>query len=147
MRKLKSEIIIEASANDVWSVLIDHQAYPNWNPFIKHISGSTTVGESLEVTVQSEGNKPMDFKPVVLVNKSNEEFRWIGKLWVKGIFDGEHYFILEDTGSGHTKFTQGEDFRGILSGLMIAMIGKDTLGGFKAMNSALKKQVESNTAN
>ncbi|MCJ7715152.1 MAG: SRPBCC domain-containing protein [Anaerolineales bacterium] len=144
MRKLKSEIIIEASADEIWNVLLDHQAYPTWNPFIKQISGSTTVGETLEVTIQSEGNKPMAFKPLVLVNRTNEEFRWIGKLWIKGIFDGEHYFILEDLGSGQTKFIQGEKFKGILSGLMLAMIGKDTLGGFNAMNGALKEQVERN---
>ena len=146
MRSLKTEIVIEAPAEEVWNVLLNHQSYPDWNPFIKNISGSTKVGDYLEVSVQSEGKKPMDFKPEVLVNNSNEEFRWIGKLWTKGIFDGEHYFILESTESGKTKFIHGENFTGILSGLMISMIGKDTLKGFEAMNVALKDRVESKLA-
>ena len=59
MKKLKSEIIIEASVDEVWNVLLDYQVSPTWNPLIKQISGSTTVGETLELTFQSEGKKPI----------------------------------------------------------------------------------------
>jgi hypothetical protein len=37
----------------------------------------------------------MTFKPTILTLESNKEFRWKGKLGITGIFDGEHYFILE----------------------------------------------------
>ena len=56
--------------------------------------------------------------------KKNFDNNWIGKLFVKGIFDGEHYFLLESVGPNGTHFTQGENFTGILSGLMMKMIGK-----------------------
>ena len=143
-RSIRTEIVINATAEDVWKVLLDHQEYPQWNPFIKKISGSTQQGEYLEVTIQSEGNDPMDFTPVVLINNENQEFRWIGKLLVKGVFDGEHYFILEEIDSSRTRFIQGENFTGILSGIFMGMIKEDTEGGFNAMNKALKKRSENN---
>ena len=141
-RSISTEIVINAPTEDVWNVLLDHQEYPQWNPFIKKISGSTQQGENLEVTIQSEGNGPMDFIPVILVNNKNQEFRWVGKLLVKGIFDGEHYFILEKIDSNRTRFIQGENFSGILSGIFMGMIKADTEGGFNAMNEALKKRSE-----
>lgn len=144
MRNIKTEIVINASTETVWNVLMHHESYPEWNPFIKKISGDPIVGENLSVTVQSNGNSPMNFTPLVLVNNTQKEFRWVGKLWVTGIFDGEHYFILEQTGPNQTKFTQGENFTGILSGIFMKMIKKDTEGGFKAMNEALKSRAENN---
>lgn len=141
-RSIKTEITIDSSPDKVWTVLMDHEKYPDWNPFIKKISGSQKPGEKLAATIGSEGNKPMDFAPLVLVNEKEKEFRWVGKVGISGIMDGEHYFLLESAGSGKTKFIQGEDFTGLLSGIFMLMIREDTEGGFKAMNEALKARVK-----
>lgn len=142
VRSIKTEIVIDAPAEKVWVILMNHQAYPDWNPFIIKISGSTQVGGNLAATIQSEGNDPMDFTPTVLVNNKNEEFRWVGKLGIKGIFDGEHYFILEQIGPDQTRFIHGENFTGLFSGLLLKMILEDTEAGFNSMNEALKSLTE-----
>ena len=142
MRNLKTDIVINAPSEAVWNILMDHESYPTWNPFIKQISGTTQPGKYLSVELQAGTNKPMQFKPVVITNSQGHEFRWKGKLFVKGIFDGEHYFIVEPVGSDQTRFIHGENFTGILSGLMLKMIEEDTLAGFQAMNTALKNQAE-----
>jgi len=142
MKNLETEIIIDAPKGKVWNLLMKHETYSDWNPFIKSIKGAVNVGKTIKVTLQPENKKPMIFTPVVLEKRKEEEFRWLGHFIVKGIFDGEHYFKLKDLGSGKTHFTQGENFRGILTGLFLRMVGESTLNGFNAMNMALKKQVE-----
>lgn len=142
MRNLETKITINASPEKVWEILLNHKAYPEWNPFIKEISGTAQPGKKLLVNIQPPESKAMEFKPLVLVNEREKEFRWIGKLVIKGIFDGEHYFLLEETGPNETHFTQGENFTGILSGLMMKLIGENTLKGFESMNVALKKKAE-----
>ena len=139
---ITTEIEIAAPASAVWAELADAEAYPEWNPFVKHLSGDLEVGNHLNVTVQSEGNAPMDFTPEVLVADENAELRWVGRLGVKGIFDGEHYFILEETDRGTTLFRHGETFTGILGYPLLAFIREDTHKGFLAMNEALKARVE-----
>lgn len=144
MKSIKTEIIIKASKESVWKVLMNHSAYPIWNPFIKNISGSPIEGGNLAVTIQSGKKEPMDFNPIVLKNKTNDEFRWKGKVLINGLFDGEHYFKIHELGNGYVRFTHGENFSGLLSGVLFGFISEDTKSGFEQMNAALKKIVERN---
>ncbi len=139
---ISTEIEIAAPASDVWEELTDGEAYPEWNPFVKRLSGDLTVGNHLEITVQSEGNAPMDFTPEVVAADTNAELRWVGRLGFKGVFDGEHYFILEETAHGTMILHHGETFKGILAYPLLALIREDTENGFEAMNQALKARVE-----
>ena len=71
-----------------------------------------------------EGMKPQVFTPKVLKLKKNREFRWLGHLFIKGLFDGEHYFVLEESDNGGTKVIHGEIFSGILVRPLLKMIGE-----------------------
>ena len=74
--------------------------------------------------------------------KKNKEFKWIGKLLFKGLFDGEHRFQLMDNSDGTTTFIQSEKFSGLLVRLFAKKLDRETKGDFVAMNEALKKRVE-----
>ena len=137
---IRTEIIIDAPVSTVWDILMDFKNYPKWNPFI-HIIGKAEVGQQLENTIFLEGQKPQVFKPMVLAITDQKLLRWEGHLFVKGLFDGEHYFQLEAVGQ-KTRLIHGENFKGILVGLILKMIGTATEDGFHKMNHALKEQCE-----
>ena len=143
-KKLYTEIEINAPVSAVWKQLADTERYPEWNPFIKRISGELTEGNQLDVTIQSDDKSAMNFKPVILKIKDNQELRWVGRLIFPGIFDGEHYFVVEETSNGNTTFRHGETFSGMLS-VLFGLIEDDTRKGFEAMNRALKQRVEAKT--
>lgn len=134
--ELKTTIKIEATPQKVWNVLTDFENYKNWNPFVKSIIGDVKVGNNIKVELQG-----MTFKPEVLNFTKNQEFRWKGKLGMKGIFDGEHYFKLNEE-NGVTLFTHGELFSGILVALFKKKLLGETKDGFIAMNQALKRECE-----
>ncbi|MGZ4891826.1 MAG: SRPBCC family protein, partial [Halobacteriota archaeon] len=52
MKRIRAEIEINASAERVWHILTDFAAFPQWNPFIRQISGELTVGGKLDVFLQ-----------------------------------------------------------------------------------------------
>ncbi len=138
-----TEITIKATPEKVWNVFTDFEAYPSWNPFIKAFKGNPVVGGNIEALLQLPNAKPMTFKPRVLqYEQQNKELRWIGKLFVSRIFDGEHTFKLIDNGDGTTTFMQYEHFRGILIPFMAKMLDVDTRNGFQLMNEKLKERVE-----
>lgn len=139
---ITTEIEIDAPPSAVWTELYATEAYGDWNPFVRRISGDLEVGKRLEVTVGAVGNTPMDFTPEVLVADEDAELRWVGRLGFRGIFDGEHYFILEETDRGTTLFRHGETFTGVLGYPLLALIREDTHNGFLEMNEALKARVE-----
>ena len=144
MKKLETTITINAPASKIWEILMNFNEYPKWNPFILKIEENKSKNDTLSVQIKSGDNKNMVFQPKILKKEIEKEFRWIGHLYVKGLFDGEHYFILEREGKEKTKFIHGESFSGIMSSFILKMIKEDTIKGFQSMNLALKERAEKN---
>lgn len=142
MHKICTDITIEAPITDVWDMLTDFEKYEKWNPFIKCIKGTFELGSKLEVYLQPPGMKGTSMSPVLSKIEPVNEFRWMGNLWIKGIFDGEHAFRLEELENERTRLIQCERFRGILAPLILHLIGDKTREGFQRMNSSLKNECE-----
>jgi hypothetical protein len=136
-KEISTRILIDAPAHKVWEVLTDFSAYPAWNPFVKSLIGEVQPGNKIKVALPG-----MNFQPKVLTFQPNRELRWIGNLLFKGVFDGEHQFLLTENADGSTTFEQGEKFSGILVGLFSSKLDRDTKPGFESMNRALKARVE-----
>ncbi len=142
MKELHSEIEIDAPAERVWRVLTDFASYPQWNPFIRSISGEPTTGERLRARIEPPGGRGMTFKPKVLNAEANRELRWVGHLLVPGLFDGEHSFTIEPLGGNRIRFVQREAFKGVLVSLFARSLEANTQRGFEQMNRALKARAE-----
>lgn len=140
--ELRTQIEINAAPEKVWNILMDFAAYSQWNPFITSIKGNAVVGEKLENRLSLPDRKPMTFKPVVKVADKAREFRWKGRMFIPGLFDGEHIFELKSNGKGGTLFVQRENFGGILVPFLKKMINGATRQGFEAMNKAIKDRAE-----
>lgn len=141
-KEIRTEIRIQATPQQVWSILTNFSDYPQWNPFIKSITGTPAIGKTITARIEPPEAKGMTFTPVVLAYSPNKEFRWKGKLLIKGLFDGEHIFELLDNGDGSITFIQREEFHGILVPLFKKMLDVNTLNGFKLMNQKLKELAE-----
>jgi hypothetical protein len=116
-------------------------AYPEWNPFIRRISGELREGARLEVRIEPPQARATTFKPTVRAVEPNRELRWLGRLLVPGIFDGEHSLTIAPLGNNLSRFVQSECFSGILVGAAQGTLRK-TETGFEQMNAALKGRVE-----
>lgn len=142
MVSISTEIEIAASTDRVWRVLTDFPSVPSWNPFIREITGEPREGGRLLVRIAPPGKSPMTFKPTVLVADPGRELRWLGRVFLPGVFDGEHWFRLTPLAADRTLFGQGENFSGVLPRFMGRAFLGPTRQGFEAMNRALKRQVE-----
>ncbi|MBP1910392.1 SRPBCC domain-containing protein [Methanolobus bombayensis] len=142
MHKICTDIVIDSPINEVWNVLTDFDKFEAWNPFITKIKGKLELGSKLEVHIQAPGMKEIDLYPVLTKVEPVNELRWLGNLWVKGIFDGEHAFRLEELENNRTRLIQCERFKGILAPLILHLIGEKTREGFENMNTSLKNKCE-----
>ncbi len=139
--EIRTEIEIEAPVATVWGVLTDWPAYADWNPWMQRIVGTLEMGARLDVSVRV-GEREIGFQPKVVRLEDGHSFRWLGHMFVRGLFDGEHAFELESLEPRRTRLVHSERFGGLLTGLVLALIGKQTEEGFRAMNQALKERCE-----
>jgi hypothetical protein len=142
MKELETKIEINAPAQLVWQILTDFKSYPEWNPFIRKISGEAKTGSKLQVVVQPPGSRAMTFKPLVVQAEPYRELRWLGRLLIPGLFDGEHRFVIEPSGENKVLFTHAEIFKGLLVPMLWKSLDGNTRKGFQQMNQALKKLAE-----
>ena len=142
MKELHSRIEINASEERVWGILSDFASYPQWNPFIRHISGELKVGERLEVRLEPPDSRGITLRPTVLRAEPNRRLRWVGHLLVPGLFDGEHSLATEPLDENRVRFVQHEVFKGVLVRLLARSLYNNTLRGFEEMNGALKERAE-----
>ncbi len=146
MRTIKSTIEIDAQAKEVWDVLVDFASHARWNPFFASVEGQPVVGNTLNIKARKpDGSAGMGFTPTVLEVESSRILRWKGKLFIKGIFDGEHVFELTELDNARTRLDHYENF----SGALIPLMGKvlaDTEEGFHKFNAALADEVAARRA-
>jgi hypothetical protein len=141
VRTIHTEIGIDRPAAAVWAILIDIERWPEWNPFAK-ASGRLAVGETLSVEIRPPGKSAMTFRPTVVKLDPGVELRWLGRLGVPGLFDGEHAFRVDADGDGRCRFRHSETFKGVLVAPLLWLAGDATRRGFEAMNLALKARAE-----
>jgi hypothetical protein len=139
--QIKTEIVINASKEKVFSILTNLQDYEKWNPFIIKSEGKPLEGARIKNTMMN-GDKTITFRPRLVKVKKNEAFEWIGHLGFKGLFDGHHYFHIKEVSENQVNLIHGENFSGILSSFTLKKIGEQTRKNFISMNEALKLQAE-----
>jgi hypothetical protein len=139
---LHTEIEIDAPAQAVWDVLADFAAYPAWNPFVKRIEGTLAKDARLRVQLQPPGGSAMSFRPRVIELEPGKRFAWLGRLGIRGLFDGAHRFEVIALKPDRTRLVQAEHFSGILVPLLRKQLDGKTRQGFEAMNEAVKRRAE-----
>jgi len=134
----ETEIFIKAPPERVWALLTDPEAHAAWNPMLHAVEGRFTPGRRVRLIMRTPSGGTMRFRPRVLVADPGRELRWLGRLGLPRLFDGEHYFRLIPEAGG-TRLIQGERFRGLL---LWAMDVQQFRAGFEGGNAALKAMAE-----
>ncbi len=142
MKEVFSEVEIQAPAERIWQVLTDFASYPEWNPFIRRISGQPKEGTRLKVYIEPPRAKGRTFHPKILKAQPNCELRWLDRLLIPGLFDGDHFFSIEHLGRNRVRFVQREIFSGLLVSFLTHGLNMNIRLGFEQMNQALKLRAE-----
>jgi hypothetical protein len=136
---IRTAVEIDAPREEVYAVLANLQAYPEWNPYHRKIEGNYEVRSDMTIHVTRPDGKELKVPPHMMRIVENQEITWGGG--IKGIFYGVHTFLLESQSSGKTLLKHNEDFSGIAVGF--ADLPPDVIAeGYHQMNMALKNKLE-----
>jgi len=142
MRKVHTQIDIDAPVSKVWKLITDLERYAEWNPFVVMGKGPIRLGEKITVRAQPSSTTGKTFHPVITSFVPEKELRWLGYFLVPGLVNGEHIHILEPLGENRTRYIHDDEFFGFLIPVVWARLEAFTRQGFEKMNMALKKQAE-----
>lgn len=136
-KNIYTQIEIEAPVSRVWAILADNESYPDWNPYHVSVRGQMLPGRTLEVVVHKPNGERIEIEPRVMRMVPLQELTWGGG--VRGIFHGEHVFLLEEIDAVNTRLIHKEDFVGIA----VPFASLDAIEeGYRQMNQALKIRAE-----
>lgn len=142
MPTIKSAVDIATSAEIVWYVLTNFNAYPHWNPFLISVYGPPVPGQYLKIQARYPRGHTAGFTARVVKSIPAAELRWRRRRVIEGIFDREQAFFIVPNGIKGVRFIQREHFSGLLASLIMPFITDDTYKAFSMMNLALKRTAE-----
>ncbi len=137
-KHIHTEIEIQAPPQTVWEILVNNEAYPSWNPYHVKVEGKMETGSRLFVEIHKPNGEKVEIEPHVMRIIPFKELVWGGGL--RGVFFGEHSFLLSPLGDQSTHLVHKEHF----SGITIPFASLDSIEeGYQLMNEALKARAES----
>ncbi|PRQ08053.1 SRPBCC domain-containing protein [Enhygromyxa salina] len=137
-----TRVEITASADRVWAILEDLDAYPDWNPFTPRIETSFVVGEPIVLHVSFDGAKPRRQVEILRRWAPGQELRWgmtIGPAW---FFRAERIQRVEVLGDQRSRYVSEDAFAGLLSPIVELLFGGKVQRGFDRLGAALKRRAE-----
>lgn len=130
---------INASPEKVWELLVDAQAFTDWDPDVTRIEGTIALGE--KVTVYTKVSPDRSFPVTVAEFVPNQKMVWASGMPL-GLFKGQRTFTLKPDGAGKTHYHVIEQFSGLLLPLIRLTI-PDLNEAFQRHAQALKTHAES----
>jgi hypothetical protein len=138
--KFEAHVEIEASPQQVWTILTNFSAYPIWNPFIYPVVGEARQGTTLEITIHP-GTRSITYQVAVVAVQPNRELTWSGLISSPVAFESTYRFTIEPLAAGRVRLAARESHKGVLAILEWSFI-YDIRNGLDAMAKSIRNRAE-----
>lgn len=136
MKRVATQLDLDATPERVYAVLTDLPRYAEWNPVVRRISGDARVGGRVRFRIEIAGLPGLTLAARVCLADPSLGFGWRGG--VGGVLTGEHTMRITKLGEGRTRLSHGEDFHGLLARLALTRATLAKLErSYAQMNDAL----------
>ena len=140
---IRAEVEIDAPVARVWEILVDLDAYAEWNPFTPRVRSSLRVGDPVEMDVRMHPDRTLARVERVTACEPEARLCWDMKIGAPFLLAAERCQVLTPLGSQRTRYETADCFRGLLVPLMLWLYGGAVQRGFESVALALKKRAES----
>lgn len=140
-RKIYTDIVVNASAEQVWSVIKDTKSYKNWAVFLTDIQGELKDGNKITAKFQLNPSKEKYNSIDHTIQVEEGKFFYWAEKGPMGICDN-HHFIIETMDENTSKFIQKDELTKGTTFLLGGYLSKIYVKGYQDFNRALKQEVE-----
>lgn len=139
--EITTSLEIDRPAAEVWAALVDRDAYPQWNTFIRSWQGELAMGERQTVRIEPTDSSGQTFRPRIVELEPGRLLVWLGRVGVPGVLDGRHRFEIVPIDANRSRLIHSEVLSGMLVPAFRRMLTVDTPAAFARMNTELAARV------
>jgi hypothetical protein len=139
MKGYHTTTVIAAPPTEVWRVLTDFEAYPDWNPLVARVDGRPGPGRRIGMHITPLGRS---YRPRITVWDPPRRLAWTSWELLPFLLSSVHYFRLDPTDDGGTRLHHGERFRGLATPLLRSLLMDRMHQAFIHHDLVLKQRVE-----
>lgn len=138
----RSEAEIRASPELVWSILMDLDQYPLWNPYTIAMQSTLEVGDPMIMTVKMNDLITLTQTENIRVLEPGHKACWGIDTDTPELNSGERCQWLESLPGGRTRYVTEDLIEGALNALVLGLFDSDLRAGFDGVSRGLKTRAE-----
>jgi hypothetical protein len=138
----RSESNIHAPAEKVWSVIMDLDKYPDWNPYTIGMKSTLQIGDAMVMQVKMSELLTIEQTEYIRVLEQAHKVCWGIDTDTPEFNSGERCQWLEPLPDGGTHYVSEDLIEGTANPLVTGLFGDAVQNGFDAVAVALKKRCE-----
>jgi hypothetical protein len=123
MAVFRTTFPVAASAETVWSVLVDFDRWSEWNPSVPSISGEARVGSTLSMTLAMPGRPSAKVRADLTEVDPGRRLAWHGSIGGDRVFSGTREFDIDPQPDGTVHVTHVETVTGLLFPVFRTVMG------------------------
>jgi len=140
----RAEADINAPPEFVWSVLMDLDGYPQWNPFTIAMNSPLEVGAAMNMKVKMSDLLILDQTEYIRVLTPHYKACWGINTTTPELNSGERCQWLEQLENGGTRYITEDLIEGTQTPTVTSLFDSSLQSGFDGVASGLKEYVEAN---
>jgi hypothetical protein len=111
--EIKETVEVSEPIGKVWDFLTDFAGYPDWNPYLRKVTGKFNVNEDIWVQINYPFFLPIVVKPRIVAISPPYSFSWKGRFIVQGWLDGLFLVVLYPVSPETTRIVIKERLEGV----------------------------------
>jgi hypothetical protein len=140
---VRSVIEIDAPAEKIFDILVDLDAYADWNPFTPRVESTLAIGDPIHLQARlGKGDRLTRQVEYVTANERPHKLCWGADIGARFLIRADRCQMLTSLGEGRTRYECTDDIRGLLAGLVMVVYRGGMQRGFDACARALKARAE-----
>ena len=137
--RIEHRLGIPVPAPVVWQVVSELEGWADWNPLYVKAEGTLRIGTQLTLTQALEGRPTALLQPTIVDWVPDNQILW--RLTQNGgLIQRLRYIEIDKLTEEACIFSNGEDWSGLLAGLVPADVRKALRRGYEAMGEAVRDQ-------
>ncbi len=133
---------VEAPAETVWRVIVDFDAYPEWNPFVVGCSSTLVPGEPIDMRVALLG-PTLPQRETIFEHEPGRRMVYGLAPNFTGALASNRTHEVEPLGPESCEYRSHFELSGWLSPVVRVLLGARLRAGFTAMSEGIRVRAES----